>query len=121
MRECALGGHAPANGCPRQKRPLDCRWTNERLAKALSVDVSQILKKNNLLEGICSEGAELLKEHQFSAGVTRVVRKMKPMRQVECVELMVSANNVTVSYAEALLVATPINMLTEGKNPERLP
>jgi hypothetical protein len=45
---------------------------------------------------------------------------MKPMRQVECVELMVSANNLTVSYAEALLVATPVNMLTEGKKPDRL-
>jgi len=45
---------------------------------------------------------------------------MKPTRQVECVELMVSANNVTIPYAEALLVATPANQLVAGKKPARL-
>jgi hypothetical protein len=45
---------------------------------------------------------------------------MKPARQVECVELMVSANNVIVAYAEALLVATPAEMLVEGKRPRKL-
>jgi hypothetical protein len=45
---------------------------------------------------------------------------MKPTRQVECVELMVAANNVSVSYAEALLVATPAARLVEGKKPRKL-
>ncbi len=45
---------------------------------------------------------------------------MKPTRQVECVELMVSADNVTVSYAEALLVATPAELLVDGKKPQKL-
>ncbi len=102
------------------RRAIDRGVSPERLAKALSVDVSQILKKNNLLEGICPEAAELLKDRQFSAEVTRILRKMKPMRQVECVELMASANNLTVSYAEALFVATPATMLAEGKKPVRL-
>ena len=102
------------------RRAIDRGISPERLAKALSVDVSQILKKNNLLEGICPEAAELFKDRHFSAEITRVVRKMKPMRQVECVELMASANNLTVAYAEALLVATPANMLVEGKKPARL-
>jgi len=39
---------------------------------------------------------------------------------VECVELMTSANNLTVTYSEALLVATPSNMLVDGKKPKRL-
>ncbi|CAB3711505.1 hypothetical protein LMG27174_04264 [Paraburkholderia rhynchosiae] len=41
---------------------------------------------------------------------------MKPTRQVACVEPMIAANNVTVRYAEALLVATPAAHLVEGKN-----
>lgn len=73
-----------------------------------------------LLEGICPEAAELLKDRQFSAEISRVIRKMKPTRQVECVELMVLANNITVAYAEALLVATPAAMLVEGKKPAKL-
>lgn len=94
--------------------------TPDRLAKALSVDVSQILKKMNLLDGICTEAAELLKDQHFSADIGRVIRKMKPTRQVECVELMVSANNITVAYAEALLVATPATMLVDGKKTAKL-
>jgi hypothetical protein len=92
----------------------------ERLAKALSVDVSQIIKKMTLLDGICPEAAELLQDRQFSAEISRVIRKMKPTRQVECVELMVSANSVTVAYAEALLAATPAAMLMEGKKLPKL-
>ena len=45
---------------------------------------------------------------------------MKTTRQIECVELMVSASNLTVAYAEALLVATPAEMLVCGKKPEKL-
>lgn len=94
--------------------------TPDRLAKALSVDISHIIKKMNLLDGICVEAAELLKDQHFSADIGRVIRKMKPTRQVECVELMVSANNITVAYAEALLVATPVVMLVDGKKPAKL-
>lgn len=101
-------------------RAIDRGVSSERLAKALNVDVSQINKKITLLDGICPEAAELLKDRQFSAEISRVIRKMKPARQIECVELMVSANNLVVSYAEALLVATPATMLVEGKKPKKL-
>lgn len=94
--------------------------SSERLAKALSVDVTQIAKKLSLLEGICPEATELLKDRQFSAELARVIRKMKPTRQVECVELMISANTLTVAYAEALLVATPEEALVGGRKPRKL-
>ena len=94
--------------------------TPERLAQVLSVDISHIIKKMTLLDGICAEAAELLKDQQFSPNIGGVLRKMKPTRQVECIELMVAANNITVSYAEALLVATPAEMLVDGKKPAKL-
>ncbi|MCY1252258.1 RepB plasmid partitioning protein [compost metagenome] len=102
------------------RRAIDRGVSPERLAKALSVDVSQIIKKVNLLDGVCPEAVELLKDRQFSPEVTRAIKKMKPTRQVECVELMVAANNVSVAYAEALLVATPAVRLVDGKKPKRL-
>lgn len=102
------------------RRAIERGLSMERLAKALSVDVSHIIKKMTLLDGICPEAADLLKDRQFSAEISRVIRKMKPTRQVECVELMVSANNITVAYAEALLVATPTEMLVDGKKPQKL-
>lgn len=87
----------------------------ERLARALNVDPRTITRKATLLNGICPEAAELLKDQQFPTDLARVLRQMKPTRQVECVELMVSANTVTVAYAEAMLAATPATLLVEGK------
>jgi ParB-like chromosome segregation protein Spo0J len=72
------------------RRAVERGVSPERLAKALSVDISHITKKINLLEGICPEAVELFKDRQFSVELGRVIRKMKPTRQVECVELMVS-------------------------------
>lgn len=102
------------------RRAIQRGVTPERLAKALSVDARTINRKMTLLDGICPEAAELLKDRQFATDISRVLRKMKPTRQVECVELMVSANTVTVAYAEAMLVATPAEMLVEGKKPAKL-
>jgi ParB-like chromosome segregation protein Spo0J len=102
------------------RRAIERGVAPERLAKALSVDVSHIIKKMTLLDGICPEAAEMLKDRQFSAEISRVLRKMKTTRQVECVELMVSANTVTTAYAEAMLVATPAELLVEGKKPQKM-
>lgn len=93
------------------RRAVERGVTPGRLAEALDVDISHILKKLNLLDGICPEAAELLRDQVFSANLGGVLRKLKPTRQVECVELMVSANNFTVAYAQALVAATPSNMI----------
>ncbi|WEY37736.1 plasmid partitioning protein RepB C-terminal domain-containing protein [Paraburkholderia sp. SUR17] len=102
------------------RRAVERGVSPERLAKALAVDVSQILKRMALLDGICAEAAELLKDRQFSPELVRALRKMKTTRQVECVELMTAANSLTVAYAEALLVATPASQLIDGKKPKKL-
>lgn len=102
------------------RRAIDRGVSAERLANTLSVDVSQIAKKMNLLDGICPEAVEIFKDRQFSVELGRVIRKMKPMRQVECAELMVSANNLTVAYAEALLVATSPSALVDGMRPRKV-
>lgn len=102
------------------RRAVERGVTQDRLAKALNVDISQIHKKVGLLEGICPEAVEMLKDQHFSANLGSVLRKMKPTRQVECVELMLTANNMTVAYAEALLAATPPHLLVSEKRPRKL-
>ena len=91
-----------------------------KLADALDVDISSIIGKLNLLQGICAETVELLKDRQFSFHLTRVLRKMKSTRQVECVELMLSTNNLTVAYANALLAATPVHLLVDQTQPKKV-
>lgn len=102
------------------RRAVERGVSPERLAKALNVDISQIHKKVSLLEGICPEAVEMLKDQHFSANLGSVLRKLKPTRQVECVELMLTANNMTVAYAEALLAATPQHLLVSEKRPRKI-
>lgn len=65
------------------RRALERGVSQERLAKALNIDVMHIRKKMNLLDGICPEAAGLMEDRQFSAELSRVIRRMKPTRQVE--------------------------------------
>jgi hypothetical protein len=102
------------------RRAIQRGVTPERLAKALSLNPSTISRKKSLLDGICTEAVDLLKDRQFSADLPRILRKMKPTRQVECVELMASANTFSVAYAQAMLIATPVEMLVDGKKPAKL-
>ena len=102
------------------RRAVERGVTPDRLAKALNVDVSHIHKKVNLLDGICPEAVEMLKDLHFVANLGSVLRKMKPTRQVECIELMLTANNMTVAYAEALLAATPPPLLVGETKPRKL-
>ena len=102
------------------RRAIERGVAPERLAKALCVNIGQITRKVNLLHGICSEAISLLKDRHFSPEVARILRKMKPTRQVECIDLMSSANSLTIAYAEAMLAATPVALLVEGKRPARL-
>jgi len=97
------------------RRAIDRGVSPERLSKALCVDIVQINRKVALLNGICPEAIDLLKDRQFSVEVTVALRKMKPTRQVEAVELMISANNTTLAYARALVMATSAEMLVNGK------
>ena len=102
------------------RRAVDRGVSPQKLAKALDVDISHIQKKLNLLDGICPETAELLRDQHFSPNLGAVLRKLKPTRQVECVELMLSANNLTVAYGQALLAATNSNMLVGDTKPKKV-
>lgn len=102
------------------RRAVERGVTPEKIAKALAVDITHIMKKLNLLEGICPEAAELLRDQSFSPNLSAVIRKLKPTRQIECVELMLSANNITVSYAQALVAATSSNMLVNEVKPKKM-
>lgn len=102
------------------KRAVERGVKPDRLAKALTIDISSVFRKLNLLDGICEEAAGLLKDQHFSASIGSVIRRMKPTRQIECVDLMVATNNVTVTYAKALLLATSPNMLVGEKKPKKM-
>jgi len=78
----------------------------ERIAKALSMPMKTVSSLINLLDGINPETVDLLKAKQITADAIRLLRKVTGLRQIEIAELMVSANNFTKAYAEALVLGT---------------
>ena len=87
--------------------------SEERIAKVLNVDVASIRHKRDLLNGICHEAAEILKNKQISPAVFSFLRKMKAMRQIEVAELLVASGNFSRPYVKALFAATQPDMLLD--------
>lgn len=92
----------------------------EKIAQALNVDVGHISRKRNLLDGICPEVVEMLKDKMVAVATFPVLRRMKPIRQIEAVTLMSDAGVFSRSYADALLAATPKDQLMEPSKPKKI-
>ena len=90
----------------------------ERLARALNVNIKSLQDKKRLLDGICPEAAELLKDKRIALTGFQILKKMKTMRQIEAAELMVAMNKYTVNYARSLLAATPASELKDPEKPK---
>lgn len=86
-----------------------------RIAKALNINITSIRKKQKLLDGICPEVATLLKDRHCPVNTFQSLKKMKALRQVEVTDLMITMNNFTVAYANALLAATAKDQLVSPK------
>ncbi|WEL57598.1 plasmid partitioning protein RepB C-terminal domain-containing protein [Pseudomonas kermanshahensis] len=87
----------------------------ERIAEVLNIKLERIHLRQNLLKGIAQEAIELLKTRMVGQPVFHILRKMKPMRQIEAAEMMISANCYTGRYAQMVLTATKPEDLTETK------
>lgn len=96
-------------------RAIERGVTPEQIAKALAVDVAKIIAGMNLLDGIHPDAVELLKDKPISAFALQLLRKAKPTRQIDMAHLMVSGNNFTRGYAEALIIGTPPEQLVRGE------
>ena len=95
------------------RRAIESGVSKERLARAFNLNLTSINRRINLLAGICPKAIALLQDKEFPADLTRVLRNMKPTRQVEAVELMVASGTVSMAHAEALLKATPPEMRSD--------
>jgi hypothetical protein len=96
----------------------------ERIAEALNLDVATIQRRFRMLDGICPEAVDLLKDTTCPMIVFEIFRQMAPIRQVEAAELMIGQNNFSSLFAKALLAATnekqlvdPRKRKSKGTNP----
>lgn len=101
-------------------RALKRGVSEEKLARALNVDVKSIKRRRLMLDGVCPEVVDLLKDRTISIHTIEVLRKMKPMRQIEAVELMMALGNFSCAYAKALLAATRQGDLAQPDKPKKV-
>src|ERR1700682_3495438 len=92
----------------------------DKIARALDINVRSIARKVQLLNGICEEAVGLLKDKMCPLAVFDVLRKMNPLRQIEAAELLINANNFSISYPSAILAGTPQAQLVTPQTPKRL-
>lgn len=90
----------------------------KRIAAALNIDLNTLRNKVRLLDGICTEAVDLLKDKHIASNAFTELRKMVPIRQIEAAELMIAMNKFSGSYARALLAATSKDQLVKPSNPK---
>jgi len=93
--------------------------SEQRIAAALSVDVSAVRQKARMLDDVCDEAVELLKDRKMSPVIFQILRKMKPAIQIATAELMLLRNDLSVSFARTRLELTPPDLLNESPKSKR--
>lgn len=91
-----------------------------KIAQALNINVASIIRKRKLIDGICPEAVDMLKDKMVAENVFHILRRMKAVRQVEVATLMNDAGTYSLNYAKALLAATPKSQLSEPEKPKKI-
>lgn len=85
--------------------------SEERLARALNVNIASIRTKRNLLSGICPEVVDMLRDKHVPINTFIAMRKLKPLRQIAAAEMMMAMNRYSVGYARSIVAGTPEDQL----------
>ncbi|MCD9085822.1 plasmid partitioning protein RepB C-terminal domain-containing protein [Stenotrophomonas sp. SY1] len=103
-------------------RAVEHGVSEDRIAEALNLEATSIRRRFRLLDGICPEVATLLSDKTCPMVVFEILKRMKPLRQIEAAELMSGHRTFTTQFARALLHATPDDQLVKpmvtGRKPD---
>lgn len=103
-------------------RALERGVSEEKIAEALDMELGTIRRRSKLLDGICQEAIEQLADKPCPRAVFDILKRMKPMRQMEAAELMIGQRNYMTPFIKAILAATPDDQLVKtrrgGKEPD---
>jgi ParB-like chromosome segregation protein Spo0J len=102
-------------------RALDAGVRAERIAKALNLTVQTVRNNRRLLDDICPEAVELLRDKQVAQETLTLLKRVKSLRQIEMAEIMVAAGTYSATYARALVMTTSREQLVDPESPKRIP
>lgn len=100
-------------------KALDRGVSAERIAQALGLGAGSIRRRSRLLDGICPEVVELLKDKPCPMKVFEILRPMKPLRQIAAAEIMTGQGNYTAAFARTILLATPPDQLVAQRRKDQ--
>ncbi|WBO22518.1 plasmid partitioning protein RepB C-terminal domain-containing protein [Sphingomonas abietis] len=89
--------------------------SEERLARALNVNIDSIRHKRTLTQGICAEAIDLLKDKHVPIATFAELKRLKPLRQIQAASDMNAMNKYSISYAKSIVAATPEELLAEPR------
>lgn len=89
--------------------------SEERLARALNVNIDSIRHKRTLTKGICPEALDLLKDKHVPLATFTELKRLKPVRQIQAAMDMNSMNKYSISYARSIVAATQDDLLAEPR------
>ncbi len=92
----------------------------EAIAAAFHIDVKTLHTKAQMLNGICSEAINRLKDKHVPIQTFYTLKRMVPLRQIDVADLMVAMNNYSNGYATSLLAATPETQLVPSDRPKKV-
>jgi RepB plasmid partitioning protein/ParB-like nuclease domain len=93
--------------------------SEQDISVSLSVDVETIRRKRSMLDGICKEVVELLTNRRVAVQTYGILRKMKPIGQIQAAERMIHANAYSTRMARALLTITKPELLVAPEKVSR--
>ncbi|EKA6689956.1 chromosome partitioning protein ParB, partial [Salmonella enterica] len=85
----------------------------EKLSAVLGISVDNITEKTNFLTGIDPIVISLLSDKPIPRTTFTILRKMKPIRQIEVVESMIGFDNYSRGLAVSMLDNTPEHLLVK--------
>lgn len=91
-----------------------------KIAAALNIEIKSIVTRRDLLNGICPEAADLLKDKMVPIATFPILKRMKPFRQIEAATLMNDSNTYSKTYVRMLLAATPKDQLVDPEKPKKI-
>ena len=94
---------------------IERRVPEERLARALNVNINAIRIKKRLLDGICTEVVTLLQDRHVPINTFKELKRLRPMRQISVTETMIALNRFTVSCARSLVASSPQSDFVSGE------
>jgi ParB-like chromosome segregation protein Spo0J len=102
-------------------KAVEAGVSEESIARALNLAINTIRERKNKLKDITPQAIETLKDKPIADQALRILKKVKPYRQIEMAELMTLSNTYTAPYAKALLAATTADQLVAPPKPDSRP